>query len=152
MNWPYMLWCDDEGTLFVVESGNNRITVFKNARLKENGADADIVLGQPDFVSNAAGLSASTMNTPRGICVDKCGTLYVTDNANHRVLIYKKGSISTGHDADYVLGQPDFITDASGTSAKNMKYGRALYFDNDNYYLWVLESGNSRAMRFSPVQ
>lgn len=43
------IYGDDAGRLYVVDESNNRILIFNNADKKANGANADYVLGQPDF-------------------------------------------------------------------------------------------------------
>src|ERR1043165_9403190 len=41
--------------LYVSDTGNNRILVWKNALTFTNGKSADLVIGQPDFYQTAAG-------------------------------------------------------------------------------------------------
>ena len=40
---------DPAGRLYLTDESNNRIMIFTNAAMKPNGANADIVLGQPNF-------------------------------------------------------------------------------------------------------
>jgi hypothetical protein len=73
--------------IFVADANNNRVMVW-NAFPDSDGAPADVVLGQPDFTSNASGTSVNTMNLPFG--VQAAGTrLIVSDTLNNRVLIYQ---------------------------------------------------------------
>ena len=45
-----------------------------------NGQNASLVIGQPNFTSGAAGLSATTLNTPNDVVVDLAhGKLYVLE-------------------------------------------------------------------------
>ena len=68
---------EDRDILWVADGTANRVLAFYNASFKQNGASADIVLGQKDFVSNqiyaGAGFnpSAEGMNHPSGVAVDK---------------------------------------------------------------------------------
>lgn len=102
------IW-SDKSKLVVAES--SRVLVW-NTSPTQSFQPADVVLGQSDFVtlaSNAGGLSASTLSTPRG--VDSDGTrLAVADTLNHRVLTWDAFPTRIGQPASSVLGQPSFTT------------------------------------------
>lgn len=91
MNLPWSVSFHDD-QLFVSDYANNRVLIW-NGWPDENFQPADIVIGQPDFESNApnagnATPDANTLNGPRGaIVID--GRLFVTDTRNSRVLIYE---------------------------------------------------------------
>jgi len=89
---------------------------------------ADFVFGQPNIHPGAQNFTSNTINagaTPgdasaigldnsRGVAIDAAGNVYVTDQNNHRVLIYLDPidfatRKNTDTVADVVLGQPDFI-------------------------------------------
>ncbi len=64
------------GKIFVADTNNNRVLRFASADALGNGAAAEIVLGQPDFVSKGFGTTATTMSSPCGAAVDgygRCG-------------------------------------------------------------------------------
>ena len=98
--------------LYVADTGNNRVLGWKDAAKFSNGQAADLVIGQPDFISSACnngGLSASSLCTSlfssgAGIAVDALGNLYVADSGNSRVLEYNK-PFDTDTTADLVFGQ-----------------------------------------------
>ena len=88
-----------DGTrLFVADGGNDRILIF-NQIPTQNGAEADIVLGQPDeFASAVTSMtdlfhpllvqSAANINpTPTSLAFDG-SNLYVADPSNRRILVY----------------------------------------------------------------
>ncbi|MBF8248342.1 MAG: choice-of-anchor D domain-containing protein, partial [Bacteroidetes bacterium] len=52
INNPWGLVTDNNGALFVVDQAAHRILRFDNATTKANGANADGVLGQPNFTSS----------------------------------------------------------------------------------------------------
>jgi sugar lactone lactonase YvrE len=133
-------------TLWVADCYNNRVLRFEHAASKPNGADADGVLGQPDFTSNAAAATPNGMNYVRGITVD--GTrLWVADSSNHRVLRFENAaSKGNGANADGVLGQPDFVSKTSGLSQAKLYYPRGLYAEGGR--LWVADYNNGRVLRF----
>jgi len=74
--------------LFACDTQNHRVLIW-NTLPTTTDAAPDVVLGQADFVSNAAPNppTANSMNTPTGIYVTDT-QLFVTDRQNHRVLIY----------------------------------------------------------------
>jgi len=77
------------GRLYVADNGNRRILSWPNALGFTAGAAADMVIGQPDFVTttpNTGGVSAQSIHTPSSVAVDQNGNLFVADFGNHRVL------------------------------------------------------------------
>ncbi len=77
------------GRLFIADGGNDRILVY-NKIPATSGAAADIVIGQPDFITDNPSTSADAMQTPSGLAWD--GTnLYVSDTFNVRVMIFSIG-------------------------------------------------------------
>ena len=97
MDFPRFALSD--GTrLFIADGGNDRVLIY-NTIPTQNGAAADVILGQPDenasVVSSFTDLfhpllrqsAADITPTPTGLAWD--GTnLYVTDGSNRRVLVF----------------------------------------------------------------
>ena len=97
MDFPRFALSD--GTrLFIADGGNDRVLIY-NSIPTQNGAAADVILGQPDenasVVSSFTDLfhpllrqsAADITPTPTGLAWD--GTnLYVTDSSNRRVLVF----------------------------------------------------------------
>jgi uncharacterized protein (TIGR03437 family) len=74
---------------------------------------ADLVLGQPDFISNNSTLTATGMRSPSAIATDG-KVVVVADTDNNRVLIWQSLPRVSGQPADNVIGQPDMTH--NGTS------------------------------------
>ncbi len=75
--------------LFIADGGNDRVLIF-NTIPTANGTAADVVLGQPDFITDNPSTSADAMQTPAGLAWD--GTnLYVSDTYNVRIMIFSIG-------------------------------------------------------------
>ena len=76
-----------DGTrLFVADGGNDRVLIFNHIPTK-NGEPADLVLGQPDMITDASSNDTDSLATPTSLAFD--GTnLYVSDTYNQRVMIY----------------------------------------------------------------
>ena len=149
MNLPSSVAVDDQGCLWVADLFNNRVLRFDQAALKFNGAPADAVLGQPDFVTQTAATSQSGMSRPRGVAVDREGRLWVCDRDNKRVLRFDDAaSKADGALANGVLGQVDFITSSNVTS-RSILGGQPLDLDVDaTGTLWVVDVGDHRVLRF----
>ncbi len=122
--------------LYVTDNGNNRVLGYKNVATFVSGGAADLVIGQPDFLSgecnqnNGAIPTAGTLCQPIGVAVDSSGNLYVADYFNSRVLEYNTpfagcGSFPcVGGSAHLVFGQSDNFTtsdcDPSGVTANSL--------------------------------
>ncbi|MBI2103919.1 hypothetical protein HYT59_02850, partial [Candidatus Woesebacteria bacterium] len=141
-----------DGThLFVSDGNNNRVLIWNSIPTK-NGTAADIVLGQPDFISSTAnngGISARTLNSAP-YCVYSDGThLVVCDQNNRRVLIWNSIPTTNQQAADVVVGQPDFVTSSAGTTASKFTFaiGALIY----NGKLIVADTGNNRVLIFNSI-
>jgi len=105
-----------ENRMFVADSSNNRVLVFNHIPTTMN-ASADVVLGQPDFISSAAnngGLGPTSMTYPIKLAVER-SVLAVSDWTNNRVLFWNQIPISINQPPTFVLGQNDF---SSGNANK----------------------------------
>ncbi|MBI3891996.1 MAG: hypothetical protein HY303_10755, partial [Candidatus Wallbacteria bacterium] len=149
MNYPMAVFSD--GTrLFVTDSYNNRVLIWNNIPTA-NQAPADVVLGQPDLLSAAGGLSAATLNFPSAVFSD--GTrLFVTDQVNHRVLIWNSIPTSNQAAANTVLGQPNFTAatqNNGGRGAGTLSYPNGVF--SDGRKLFVSDGGNNRVLIWNSI-
>jgi sugar lactone lactonase YvrE len=148
MNNPNSVYVDANGTLWVADRDNHRVLRFNNASSKLTGANADGVLGQPNFTSNTAGTTAGLLSAPTSVFVDGSGNLWVADKDNNRVMRFNNASGKpNGANADGVLGQLDFVTSTSGTTAAKFDAPWGVYVDVSGK-LWVADRYNSRVLRF----
>lgn len=147
-NGPAGICVDRKGRLWVADRNNHRVVMFEGASTLSNGAPADLVLGQAGFVTNASGTSATAMNAPFGVFVDKDDNLWVAEQGNHRVTKFSSAStLTNGTAASVALGQPDLNTGTLGLSATKMA-GPSGIFADANGALWVAEQNNNRVLRF----
>jgi len=111
------LFSHPNGDLFVSDFFGNRVLLFKDATSKSNGADADFVYFQNDFISNTTGITNNNLDGAGGISIDRLGNLYVSDYNNHRVLIIEdienKPSFSP---ANHQIGQLNFVSNLPTTT------------------------------------
>jgi hypothetical protein len=127
-SYVYGLALSSAGALFVPDRSSHRILRFDNAAAKANGADADGVLGQADFVtSTTVSISATSLLTPHGLALDSSDNLYVVDSGSARVLRFDNAPAkANGAAADGVLGPTDFTT-AGSTETTASTFGNPFY-------------------------
>jgi len=149
LNEPRGVFTD--GTRVVIaDTANHRVLVYGSTK----STSATLVLGQPNFSSNApnsGGPSASTMQAPTGSYSD--GTsLWVADSGNHRVLVWKTFPTKNGQAADFVLGQSSFAA-VLGNRGSSDASATSLSFPSDVHVvdgtLYVADSGNNRVVFYS---
>jgi hypothetical protein len=84
-NQPLSVWSD--GTRVVVGDSLNYRILFWNEFPQINGESADMVFGQPDFVTNVlTSTLPTTVYTPSGLAF-AAGSLWIADSSRHRVLV-----------------------------------------------------------------
>jgi Leucine-rich repeat (LRR) protein/sugar lactone lactonase YvrE len=149
MNYPIGVSVDGSGVLYVADTYNNRVLRFDSAATKANGADADGVLGQADFISSTPATTQSGMAYPSGVTVDALGVLYVADNQNNRVLQFTNAvTKANGANADGLLGQPNYSTNLAATWQSRMAYPYGVVVDALGN-LYVADFNNNRVLRFN---
>ncbi|MCC6278717.1 MAG: hypothetical protein IT289_12445 [Oligoflexia bacterium] len=101
-----------DGTrLYVSDSSNNRVLIWNNIPTSD-GTPADVVLGQPNFISNTSnngGLSASSLSSPQGLYSDG-EKLWVVDSGTRRILVWNSSPSSNFTAANAVYGQQGSFT------------------------------------------
>lgn len=153
---------------FISDGGNNRVLIFDIDKNRlQNGADAIGVLGQSNFTSTDARLTADGLSSPSHLDYDPDhDRLFVVDNRNQRVLVYNAApdKISNGMAAGVVIGQPDFTSTArlrtatkvtttfTGgnrvTSPHDMRSPNGIAYDRVKQRLYVADQGNDRVLVF----
>ena len=116
-----------DGKLIITDDLNNRVLIW-NSIPSVSGTAADVVIGQTSMTAGTAGISASTMNSPRNVLLTPDGKLLVSDYGNSRVLIFNSVPTSNGATANVVIGQSSLTTRTRGLGASECggPYGLAL--------------------------
>ncbi len=147
--------------IYVADTQNNRVLGWANAASFANGAPANLVIGQPDFLSSSpnggGAASATSLGYAEGVAVDSKGNLYVADTYNSRVLEYDS-PFTTDATADRVFGQiGSFTTSAcnlgapSQPTAATLCHPGRLAFDPAGR-LYIADTGNDRVLEYgSPM-
>jgi hypothetical protein len=135
------------GKLLVADSNNHRVLIW-NAVPTANGAPADVVLGQPNMMTDTASPASDiTLASPASIHVDAAGRLYVVDSGNHRVVYWN--AIPTQNDAaaDGVIGQPNLtssLANNGGLTARTLQSPSGVQAIGDRVY--IADMGNDRVV------
>ncbi len=142
--------CSDSQRLYISDSGNNRVLVFKSIP-ELSFAPADLVIGQPDMMTaamNSTNVSANTLNNPRSVILDG-NRLFVTDSGNNRVLVYTDVK-TTNPTAEAVIGQPSFTSSEAnngGVSGKTLSNPEGVAFFSDK--LFISDKSNHRLLAYN---
>jgi sugar lactone lactonase YvrE len=140
--------------VYVADGANHRVLGWSNASSLPNGAPADLVIGQPDFVSWGCNHSVTGGNQhatldsvcgPSGLAVDGDGNLYVADSGNCRVLEFDD-PFANDATADRVLGQADGSCNGTMVTASRLFTPTAVAVDAaGNVYV---ADGSCRVLEF----
>ncbi|MCZ6690906.1 MAG: NHL repeat-containing protein [Planctomycetota bacterium] len=119
--------------LFVADTGNNRIVLYKEPF--SVGQTGDAFLGQMDGMSGAAGTSDRELDRPSSIAWDG-SKLWVADSGNNRILRFS--TFATNDPADRFLGQGDFMTGVANHDGTDLVGDRSL-----NYPIGIAVTGGA---------
>ncbi|MEN6534085.1 MAG: hypothetical protein ABFD60_14720 [Bryobacteraceae bacterium] len=154
-------------TLFVVDSNrvgavpdDNRVLVYKNFSSSLPGPtdkveytrrcplcvnQADIVLGQPNFVRTDYGTTRVRMRQPTAVATDG-QYLVVADTNNNRVMVWESIPTTIGQGCDFVLGQEDTRSAESVVppTATTLRGPQGVWIQNG--MLFVADTMNHRVL------
>ncbi len=167
LNQPTALAIDKSqapAALYIADTGNNRVLVWRSAAQFKNGAAADIVIGQPDRLSTfpqGPGRTNSILSrglfAPTAVITDASGNLYVADSGNNRILRFPAPLSASEQVPDLVIGQPDFNTvtpNTGGISDRtivlfgNNTLSRGAFAFDSSGNLFFADAGNNRVLRY----
>jgi sugar lactone lactonase YvrE len=143
--------------VYVADSSYNRVLGWRDVDALASGAPADIVIGQPDFVSFFCNqnpyvfvpLSTPTLSTlcgPQELAVDGAGNLYVADSGNCRVLIFED-PFGTDQVADIVLGQSGGCGNDLQVDKSHLFYPQGVAVDGAGN-VYVADTTNCRVLEY----
>jgi len=147
--------------VYVADTASNRVLAWADATTFENGASADLVLGQPSFKAHycnqgvmVLAAAANTLCQPTDVGVDSQGRVWVVDELNNRVVGYAS-PFASGMFADQaairVLGQADFAGKSANrggaVGAGTLREPRSIAIDSDDN-VWISDRLNNRVLLF----
>jgi hypothetical protein len=136
--------------LVVADSSNNRVLIW-NTLPTHTGQNADLVLGQADFVSNMPlPLDRTTLNGPVGVALDDTH-LIVADTNSDRVLIWNSIPTHNQAPADVVLGQGSFVADQHLTPPNQASLRGPTGLFQFRGRLYVVDRGNNRVLYWNTL-
>ncbi len=125
VNSPSGIAVEENGSLYVTDTGNHRIIKLKS----------DLTL---DTIFGAPGTENGRFDSPYGIAAGENGSLYVTETGNNRIQKF--------------AGDRKFICKwgIPGTDPENFNQPKGIAVDNYNQ-VYVADSGNNRVQKFSSL-
>lgn len=156
---------DASGNLWVGDAGNNRILRFNATALAATppvtGPAADLVLGQPDFVTGTYNppktssplLSLTAIDTPTGIAFDTAGRLFADESVSTqqgRILMWT-APFYVGEPAARILGVDTNNPPPPAVSEFQLNVGPGNLFAVGNG-IAVTDTFNNRILVFPPVE
>src|ERR1035438_6372394 len=142
----------------VADTDHNRVLIWNRVPASNNTA-ADVVVGQPDFVSTSLPgnqPNAKSMRGPQGVWIQN-GKLYVADTQNNRVLVYNHIPTTNGVAADLVIGASNFTTFAEPdisqqtTTANSGNLLNPTSVTSDGVRLYVTDLGYNRVLIWNTI-
>jgi len=155
MGGPFGLAFDAvNNRLFVADESNNRVLVYNTSTIT-NGMAASYALGEPDLSTGSGGTTQALININYGVAFDATNErLFVSEVGNNRVTVFNvaTGTIATGENASYELGQPSgtaFTSSTPATTQSRMSSPYGVAYDAANNRLFVGEQNNERVTVFN---
>jgi sugar lactone lactonase YvrE len=133
--------------IYVADYSNHRVLRFSYPVIA-NQPDAEAVLGQVGFSSNASATTRSGLAGARDVAVDAFGSLWLADAENDRVLVFDlAATLGNGPESEAVLGQSNFTSNLNATAQDRLFNPNGLAIDASGS-LYVADRDNHRVMIF----
>lgn len=152
---PRGVWLDEE-RLIVADTGNHRVLIWNDSASLADHAEADAVLGQPDFTTEGAQAGgrgpSNGMRLPTGVIVVD-GRLVVADAWNHRVLVWDKIPTQSDQPPDMILGQADSasVDDNRGAECSGRSFYWPFGIGMIDGWFFVADTGNRRVLGWDGI-
>lgn len=152
LDQPIYVAFDRGGDLWVSDSINNRVLEY--LKPFSNGMNPSVVIGQPDFSSTACvngtnDATDSTICSPWGIAFDSSNNMFLADNGNSRILEFKP-PFTTGMSASFVIGQPNFTSNAAPINPTASLVGPFGIAVDGGGNIWAADVNYGRVIEFPP--
>lgn len=139
LNNPSAVAVDAEGSLYIADTGNNRVRKITPAGIISTLAGTGLLAQLGD----GGPAMQATLNQPRGVTVDAAGNVYIADTGQHRIRkVTPAGIISTVAGA----GVAGFAGDGGPATAAQLNAPLALALDAAGN-LYISDTGNHRVRK-----
>lgn len=139
-----------KGVLALGSQTTNRVLLW-NSVPTENGAPANVVVGQTNFTNNGAANTQSRLRSPDGVAFSPDGDkLIVADAGNNRILIWNTIPTTNGANANVVVGQTNFTNNGNGTAANRFNRPTDVQVTADGKMI-VTDRNNNRVLIFNRI-
>ena len=149
------------GRIYIADSNNSRVLGYESILDFMNGGPADLVIGQPDFISKACNnpaAGAAALCDPVGVAVDGVGDLFVADFRENRVLEFPEPytactflpCVVTSPTLIFGNRNPSPSCNIGGLSGASLcaPSGVTLDYLGD---LYISDSGNNRVLEYNAL-
>lgn len=133
--------------LYIPDTGNHRVLGFNEVPTESN-VGANFVIGQDNLTSATSGTSATDFTSPAGVFITNT-QFFVADTGNNRVLIWDSLPVDGVTAANYVVGQLDFTSPASGCSSSTLSGPGSVFVADDK--LVVADNVNQRVLIWNAI-
>jgi hypothetical protein len=133
--------------LYIPDTGNHRVLGFNEVPTASN-ISANFAIGQDNLTSAIPGTSATDFTSPAGVFVTDT-QFFVADTGNNRVLVWDSLPVDGVTAANYVVGQTDFDSAATGCSATALAGPSSVFVVNDK--LVVADNLNQRVLIWNTI-
>ena len=137
----------DGRKMIVCDNGNNRVLIW-NQLPTSNNKPADVVIGQPNFTTSTANCSNAKLRNPVSCAISNTGKVYIVDQGNNRIMVWNTLPTTNGQAADFVIGQADFTSSASGTTASSLSSPWQVTL-SETGKLFITDFSNNRVLLFN---
>ena len=134
LNHPGDLVIDGDGNVYVADTSNHRVQVFR-----ASGAAAHTI--------GSFGTGRDELNGPRSLAISAAGELHVLDGGNARVQVYTLGGKHLYSYGTYGTRPGEFLLP---TAIVSDSHGRSYVADPGNGRITVFASGGKLVRRFRP--
>ncbi|WP_455200283.1 hypothetical protein [Kaarinaea lacus] len=133
--------------LYIPDTGNHRVLGFNDIPTASD-VSANFVIGQDNLTSAVSDTTARRFSSPSGVYVTNT-QFFVADTGNNRVLIWDTLPVDGNLDANYVVGQLDFTSAASGCSSSTLSGPGSVFVAGDK--LVVADNVNQRVLIWNAI-
>ena len=144
--YPAGSFVTDDGKFL---SANRRRILIWNQVPGSSNVQADVVVGQPDFISDNSFIGPSSIySSAYSVAVSNDGKLLVADSRG--ILIWNTIPTENGTAADVIIGQDDFFSSEYGASSNRFDWEKFIAITPDNKLI-VCDRYNHRVLIYNQI-